>query len=423
MVPTTKAWASPSERKRKHGAPAFLRQTRQVKEHRLGLVLSIFHEIPVVRNTLLRAGEPARSYGHNTEWWKGQPILKQEHLAAVARGEQLRAEEARPDFNEELHRLMAFLDNTERAYGTVDALAETEAVDPLGSWYADIEERFFEALKAESAANPAFDVSPLMTISKIHPVVPRPPGYDPNESSDDEEQESEAKFALLDVCLDQEQYAWVNSLYDALDHLFWQHALSPDRSFPEDASSAFLTEPGDVLTIRFGGSGLTKPCEIPGILYLDRWLESRRDLAVHFQTQIHTLKSHLQKLAEWEEQYVRCNNEQDCSSFSWLDNPHDTRDCCQKMISTAEYLMERQRKDAQWRYFQSRRQCGAPYSLNDIRQLHDWSGPFELTAEEQEKQHLYEHTIRVAREKIAEVEGQLARKHPSIDCTENLPTD
>ncbi|KAI1500966.1 hypothetical protein F5X99DRAFT_429071 [Biscogniauxia marginata] len=79
--------------------PAFLRQT---KDHRVGAILSIFHKIPSVRNILLSCGRPSRNYGHNSEWWKGQPIFKQEHLAAMARGEQLWDEEAHEELELEM---------------------------------------------------------------------------------------------------------------------------------------------------------------------------------------------------------------------------------------------------------------------------------------------------------------------------------
>ncbi|KAI8623694.1 hypothetical protein F5Y19DRAFT_350962 [Xylariaceae sp. FL1651] len=406
MVETEQTDPPPSNRKRDTDAPAFLRQT---KDHRLGALLSIYSKIPVARNFLLRCGKPARTYGHNTEWWKGKPILKEDVLATIARQEEVWGENAHPDFVEELHRLIAFLDKSERSYGNADGLAETKAIDDsFGSWMPDVEERLFHALHIASADDPECGVEDMTTTSKIISV--RPPGANQSDldSQDEDEEESTTSFIFLDIVLDPESYSWVNTIYDALDHLLWFSALSWDYTFPDEAKSAVLLKPAEVLTMRFGSGGLVKPCEIPAVFYADRYMDDRKDLALHFQIQIREIKSGLRKLTLWSEERVKCTGKLGCSMLQGLNQMHDVRECCTKLIEYAERLIERQKKDARWRRFQNQWEKDMPYSMDDLRLIHTWTGPFEMTDEEKTNQERWEYIIQLAKDKIEDAHQELA---------------
>ncbi len=63
------------------------------------------------------------TYGNNKDWWKGSEILQPEVQEAQAAGAEYNWELKRVQWVAELHRLSAFLDSTERAYGTADLLA------------------------------------------------------------------------------------------------------------------------------------------------------------------------------------------------------------------------------------------------------------------------------------------------------------
>ncbi|KAI1075844.1 hypothetical protein F5B20DRAFT_584807 [Whalleya microplaca] len=397
---------SPSARKRKPEEPAFLRQT---KDHRVGAILSIYHKIPLVRNILLQCGPPARNYGHNSEWWKGQPILKHEQLVALAQGDSGWGAVAHPEFVEELHRLIAFLDKTERIYGTVDMLVETEAIDPsFGSWMPDVETKFFDAVKDEAINSPGCDIGPMTTVGAIlSPDLPQAGKDQLEEDGGSPGDEVDTSFVFLDTQLDYEQYSWVNTFYDAVDHLLWSHALSPDHTFPEDSSYACLVKAPEVFTIRLGGTGLVRPCEVPAIFYADRYVKDRKDLALHFQYQIHAARAALRKLESWEAEQVKCRGER-CTKLHGLKQPHDVRECYEKIIKSTERLVERQIKDAQWRYYEEQWAMTKSYSMNDLRLIHTWTGPYTLTPDEELNQKKWESIIQTSKEKIDEVNRGLA---------------
>ncbi|KAI0004023.1 hypothetical protein F4779DRAFT_621564 [Xylariaceae sp. FL0662B] len=404
---------APSARKRKPDAPAFLRQSN---DHRLGAILSIYHKIPLVRNILLQCGIPPKSYGYNTEWWQGRPIYKHEQLAAMSREESVWDMEAHPEFVEELHRLVAFLDQTERSYGTVDCLVDTEAIDPtFGSWMPDVELKLFDALREEANNNPDCDLTPMTTVGAVMSAAPpQPDGDQSEEGADSPSDDGDTTFVFLDTQLDYEQYSWVNTFYDALDHLLWSHALSLDHSFPEDASYACLVKPPEVLTIRLGGTGLVKPCEMPATFYADRYLKDRKDLALHFQYQIHAAKTTLRRLEMWEAEQVKCRGER-CFKLHGLDQPHDVRECYERIIKYTERLIERQTRNAQWRYYDEQWNEHTPYSMNDLRLIHTWTGPYTLTPEEEVNKEQWEYLIQAAKDKIEEVNRGLASCKSKIE--------
>ncbi|KAI8956460.1 hypothetical protein F5Y11DRAFT_353733 [Daldinia sp. FL1419] len=407
-VETVKADPAPSFRKRDPNAPAFLRQT---KDHRVGFILSIYHKIPAVRNILLQCGNPAKNYGHNSEWWRGQPILKHEYLAAMARGESIWGDEAHPEFSEELHRLMAFLDKTERSYGTVDGLIDTKAIDPsFGTWMPDVEEKLFDAIKEEAANNPACDTEPMSTIGTVMSCTSTQKEEQPSDDNADTwgDEEQDTSFTFLDLALDHEQYQWVHTFYDALDNLLWTHALSLDHPFPEESNYAVLSKPAEVMTIRLGGTGLVRPCEIPAVLYVDRYMKNRKDLALKFQTSMRFAKKKLRLYDLLEASLVRCHGKT-CHRVNGLDNgPHDLFACLNGIIKHNEIMMQRQTRAAQWRYIHDKMDEGVELSFEDLYDIHTWSGPYTFLPEEEERMAKWKGVIDECKEKLEELQTDLA---------------
>ncbi|PWW78139.1 hypothetical protein C7212DRAFT_183374 [Tuber magnatum] len=107
----------PSERKRKPGDPAFLRPANSGSN--VATLLTVLHGIPAARESMLARDCLDRDYGHDDQWWNGQQIriLRVTNTSDEETGE--------PEITEgviEVQRLMAFLDGTMRAYGSVESL-------------------------------------------------------------------------------------------------------------------------------------------------------------------------------------------------------------------------------------------------------------------------------------------------------------
>ncbi|KAL2197638.1 hypothetical protein P885DRAFT_35894 [Corynascus similis CBS 632.67] len=132
--------SDPFSRERKNGAPVFLRcrKWNEWERHRIGALLMIFQQIPAVRNVLLQTGEtPGYGYGTKSDWWQGEPILPPRQLVPESW-----YDEPVVPWSDEIHRLMAFLELSDRAYGTADIAARASHPDTRET--GDPEKDFFQ---------------------------------------------------------------------------------------------------------------------------------------------------------------------------------------------------------------------------------------------------------------------------------------
>lgn len=266
----------PSQRKRKPNVPAFLRcrSENSWETHRLGAIITILHAIPGGRNSLLRYGAPPpQGYGSNPEWWKGKAIVLPGVQATQDAGEVTWGDESKPGWSEELHRLMSFLDATERSYGTADVLADTAPEGQQPS--TDSERDFYDYIcGSDNAENAKTFVSTCQLMNVVDPEA------DLNHVS---------RFATIDFIYKKEQLAMAESLYSLLDMTF----LMDYKTWVGDTSTAqcaLITELADVMTMRFtGDDGLPKPIEVPQRIYLDRYLAVNRGQITDIQRKLHIL--------------------------------------------------------------------------------------------------------------------------------------
>ncbi|KAK1983471.1 ubiquitin interaction domain-containing protein [Colletotrichum cereale] len=251
---------APSARKREEGAPAFLIQKPNARNssQRLGSVLTILHEIPLARNVLLQAGEQAASYGHNSEWWKGQPIYAPHILAAMQQGELQWSEDSKPDFHEEIHRLMAFLDLTERSYGSVETMADLVPktnFSPERQFYDNLDEKTdAEVLK------PMTHVACPLSLQTLEPT------------------QEPTRFAFLNFELTKSQYEQTKTLYDAWNWIVWHESMTWAELQP-NMGMVVLDDMGEVMTVNIDGEDPPEKLEIPEVWYPERYLESRKEEA------------------------------------------------------------------------------------------------------------------------------------------------
>ncbi|KAJ4255422.1 hypothetical protein NW762_009417 [Fusarium torreyae] len=255
----------PSKRKRSAGAPAMLVNTSsQGGDHKLGGLLTIMHEIPIARNILLGIGSPAATYGNNNDWWKGEEIMSPEALAKVHGGLSWDSAQHKSSthFDDEIHRLMAFLDSTERGYGSVSALTEYLS----NPYNTGMEKHFYEML----GQNHPDQIQPIMQVAALAMF------------HGDEVGEENAKFGLLEIEHLRNEYNCIKTLYEALDHVMWSDTLGWDR-IHLGSKMAYFKEMGEVLVLNTAGDGPEHSIEIPQELYPEKYLETRQDEARRIQ--------------------------------------------------------------------------------------------------------------------------------------------
>ncbi|OAA72527.1 ubiquitin interaction domain-containing protein [Cordyceps fumosorosea ARSEF 2679] len=279
-----------SDRQRKTDAPAFLVQhPNTVGSHKLGGVLTILHEIPLARNALLRCGEPCEAYGFDSEWWQGKSITPVQSVHVQTPGSDLESpqeEDATPGFEAEIHRLMAFLDSTERSYGSSSILTNM-IPDPA----TGVEKQFYEHLGQRHGEH-LHPLTQVASLTLLH-----------DDGSSDEPSDGDARFGLLEIEHLKGDYNHIKTLYEALDHLMWSDVLSWNE-ISDESKMAVFKDMGEVLALKFGGEGPEDSLDIPTEFYPERYLTTRKREAGRIQTAWCETKLAMMRIAR-EEKEVR----------------------------------------------------------------------------------------------------------------------
>ncbi|SZF04226.1 unnamed protein product [Blumeria hordei] len=260
------------DRKREPGVPAFLKPGNE--NHYLGALVTIYHEIPLIRNVLLNSKDVLHSYGNDKQWWMGKPI----EVAGAGF-----------DFDEvicsnvgrELQRLMAFLDKTERSYGSIEALANLPNVRAYSRAYGgkDKDNAALEAWRQ------IFQEKDPDAVKQIYCVgVPS-----------EEMEQDERKFGILELTAP--YYTFYENLYDICDEYLWPELCPLDL-----AASPYLSHVAEVVTFKIDLMKEQSKVTIPATWYPDRYLKSSRQVSLEMR----------KKKKRIQEQIELINNFEDC---------------------------------------------------------------------------------------------------------------
>ncbi len=265
----------PQNRKRQGDAPAFLKPS--VSGEYLPSLITILHAIPLAREVLLLREHTLPEYGHEAEWWDGVAV-NVPRIVNLADGTQDRESE---EVIYETQRVMAFLDMTERAYGSADVLANLRIVVDRNQTQATA--NFLKAWQeAATMAAPKNELTNLFesTGMKVTPGVSEAPQRVP--------------FHSLDVEVDLELADKGATLYDAIDEVLW-----PGTYDEEDTEETYLDTIGEVVTLRITRQGLTGKgigVKVPAVWYPDRYLKSCKDLVKEMRIQKASILKDMERL-------------------------------------------------------------------------------------------------------------------------------
>ncbi|KAE8354814.1 hypothetical protein BDV28DRAFT_69842 [Aspergillus coremiiformis] len=250
----------PGDRKKVEGEPAFLRPSEDGPY--LSGLLTILHSIPLAREALLQRNMILSNYGHDPQWWNGQPI----NLPKIVTIQD--AHDGDMDWDDiiyETQRLVAFLDNTERSFGSVDALVSLKSMatyDTEGSISRFLETWQEAAVRADPGNQLATALS-SKACKRPLTVYNTPIHKD---------------FFILESFVDPEHG---QTLYDVLDRAIWA-----DRP-GEELDDVWLEHAGEIFIIKLESTDSAKPVDvkIPAVFYPDRYLADSRDFSREFRAQ------------------------------------------------------------------------------------------------------------------------------------------
>ena len=279
MVPVTTASEFiadpiPSQRQREEGQPAILKPSPRFNY--FPAMLTILHSIPQYRNALLSPAVSQDDYWVGDEWWKGSPA-GQARITDTTVG----WDEARGlDIIYETQRLMAFLDNTDRAYTTIESMLDMDA---------------WKELEAPNLSDPDDDLLKFLVLWSTAYAK-----QDPNFQIDGvlrsavNAQQRVDSF-LLDSTVTKRD-GRETDIYDVLDETF----------FPSPDGTAHIVDASNVLIFRLEGAKQDSNelgCRIPATLYADRYLEENKhviesifDAMAGHNTQLEKIKDQTDKL-------------------------------------------------------------------------------------------------------------------------------
>ncbi|THC98387.1 hypothetical protein EYZ11_002168 [Aspergillus tanneri] len=251
---------NPADRRRVDGEPAFLRPGQDSLY--LGGLLTILHSIPLAREALLLRNRLLPDYGDDPQWWNGQPI----NLPKIVTLQDVHDGDTDwDDIIYETQRLIALLDTTNRAFGSIDALASLNSMSTYGP--EGTVGKFLETWQeAAVRADPGNQLATVFSSSAHKRPLST---YDPPIERD---------FFIIDPFVEPEHG---QTLYDVLDRTVWS-----DRP-GEELDDVWLEHIADVLTIKLESSDPSKSIDvkIPPVFYPDRYLASCRDAARDFRMQ------------------------------------------------------------------------------------------------------------------------------------------
>ena len=257
----------PGNRKREPGGPAFIKPLPG--NSYLPALITILHAIPMAREALLLRDYLLDDYGNSDEWWDGVQVQAPKIVTIDHAPEQLESD----DVIFESQRLMAFLDLTDRAYGSAAVLANLEGIRNSGGQ----ETGFLDSWHVAAARCSPETVSRSLFESIAYKAVP---GF---------LDESNAEpFRSISLLVDRTTAG--QSLYEAFDDALWAH------NDIDDPEHSFVEQIADVFTIHVHRqesdlAGL----KVPAVWYPDRYMKESLDIAREMRTRKAAVKEVFEK--------------------------------------------------------------------------------------------------------------------------------
>lgn len=242
----------PINRKRESNTPAFFKPTPQA--YQLSALIKILQAIPMSREALISRENLFPDYGYETEWWDGTAIKVPKVVHSMQEGHSTHQDEV----IYETQRLIAFLEETDRAYGSTDVLANMDGIRSNG--HGSVIVGFLEEWRKE--VERATSNAPLLDVFKS---VGR------KENPNEPESAEESPFLALELRIDDGIAEKGQTLYEAVDDTLW--AGLSESSYEH----VYLEKMADLLIIeatRVGEAGSGLGIKIPSVWYGDRYLQS-----------------------------------------------------------------------------------------------------------------------------------------------------
>ena len=296
----------PPDRKRAMGLPAFLKPSSSSPS--LPPLITILHAIPMAREAFLNRDSIINDYGHLKDWWEGTQIRSlrvinvdnSDHNGLVN------------ELIYEAQRLMAFLDSTERAYGSADAFpslptlsSQSEIGNFMANWVA--------------AAKEVSESPPLSTMFSTSGT---------RCSKEDHNVEHTDTFQAFQIIVDEDITDRGFSLYEAVDETIWSPSID---------AYTFLHHLGEVLIFEVHNPKHNIDhlgVSIPAMFCIDRYLEDKVEEAAQMQAEKARISHEAESI---EEIRTQLSSYKGSNESKTVDAGHVVFSATQYLTQTLEY--------------------------------------------------------------------------------------
>lgn len=266
----------PIDRKREKNVPAFLKPTPQT--YRLAALLKILQTISISREALLCRDKLLPDFGWDAEWWDGTAIRSQK----VFELSQPSYFNDREEIIHETQRLVAFLEETDRAYGSIDVLANMDGL--RGKEDASILPAFLDQWREL-----VDHFAPNLSIVDVCRSVLKKENFEKPEEDED------YRFSVLDLRVDEAIADKGQTLYEVIDDTLWPDPKQNvfDKVYFDKIADVFTM---DVCRVSETGSGLG--IKIPPVWYSDRYLRSSNQQVQEMQELKAAIRKEISQIEE-----------------------------------------------------------------------------------------------------------------------------
>lgn len=261
----------PSKRRRTGDAPAFLRGSKETGY--LAPLLTIYHNIPLAREALLMPALKVHAIAHDNNWWSG---ATDENTKALSTEVTPRIDQNERNLLSEVQCLMAFLDKTTRAYGSVDALADLQAVRNRGG--DALFHRFLEAWGSAALKEaPQEQLTQVFSSTAVKSDGPH------------DEMPVEKTLYCVEPYLNHHPD---ETLTDLLDYTIWNDEMG-------SIDDVWISNCAEIFTVRLqepNNTFKTADISLDPVWYADRYMYECRDEMQQIRRQLQQIRRQIEQL-------------------------------------------------------------------------------------------------------------------------------
>ena len=230
-------------------------------------LITILHSIPRCRKELLSKDDLQPEFKYSDRWWEGDTI----ESTRVTSTEETNDEQPSLEIIYETQRLMAFLDRTNRAYGSAEALAKMMPINKLVPSEADYV-RFlmqWDVLAMSNISSTVHELGPWSSMFTSKMVI-----------SPHIQNSIQVDQIARRIRLTSDHFSDVGdlTLYDGLDKAILGETYEERLLTHEQLSPVFV--------IAIESRGQSRRVQIPDVLFADRYLDQNADFVRSSRTLI-----------------------------------------------------------------------------------------------------------------------------------------